>query len=538
MTWDAKAEYRPEVQKCRYRLIRFCNGGGLDIGCGPEKIKPGAIGVDRQGGDVNRDLSQGLAIFRDRCMDFVFSSHCLEDFYDTKGILADWWRVIRVGGNLVLYLPHKDHYPNIGQPGANPDHKHDFLPEDIIRAMDDIGASYEVLFQGIHSDKDEYSFSLVFKKLASEGMPFIKPTPKPKDDRPKALVIRYGAFGDHIIASSCLPHLKAAGYRVTYNTVPRGLKVLEYNPHIDEFWVQEPDVIPAEELGAYWEEISQGFDRVVNLNQSIEGKFLALPGSDMYNAPEDERRFWAKGNYYRHTCDLAGFPDVPHPRGELHPSELERAACRLFRKKMDGVFTILWALSGSSMHKAYPYFEGVALALLHAYQDMAIVTLGDRMCRLLEFSHPRLLARSDRWDIRMSMLMTEHVDLVVGPETALLNAAGCFDTPKICFLTHSSRQNLTATWANDYSMQSGIGCSPCHKMIYTNHHDCPKMAEDIPFSACAADFPPERVIERIEEVYRAWKDCRGITAGLRPGRIVPGSVGDLAALDRTGRVAL
>ena len=54
----------------------------------------------------------------------------------TQAVLREWWRVIRPGGHLVLYLPHKAHYPNIGQPGANPAHKHDFLPEDIVKAME------------------------------------------------------------------------------------------------------------------------------------------------------------------------------------------------------------------------------------------------------------------------------------------------------------------------------------------------------------------------------------------------------------------
>jgi len=51
---------------------------------------------------------------------------------------------LKVGGYLVLLLPHKNYYPNIGHPNANKDHKHDFLPEDVKKMIDKIG-KYELV---------------------------------------------------------------------------------------------------------------------------------------------------------------------------------------------------------------------------------------------------------------------------------------------------------------------------------------------------------------------------------------------------------
>jgi hypothetical protein len=111
--------------------------------------------------------------------------------------------------------------------------------------------------------------------------------------------------------------------------------------------------------------------------------------------------------------------------------------------------------------------------------------------------------------------LTKFADLVIGPETALLNAAGCFDTPKITLLTHSSRENLCSTWKNDYSLQAGCWCSPCHYLHKYTHiwqnvcqldkYSWGKYGKPIP--ACTAEgFPPKVVFDRIMEVYETRKD--------------------------------
>jgi hypothetical protein len=107
--------------------------------------------------------------------------------------------------------------------------------------------------------------------------------------------------------------------------------------------------------------------------------------------------------------------------------------------------------------------------------------------------------------------MTEYVDLVISPETGVLNASGCFDTPKIGLLTHSNKTNLTKYFKNDYSLQAETECSPCHRMIYLDNFktDCPViMGEDKrPMCcACADGFSVERVLHNMELVYRKWKE--------------------------------
>lgn len=173
MVWRPDAPAGNEARKIAPFIAPYTRGRGLDVGCGNDKAYPHFIGVDNggvfgrgQGESISSDI-RDLSMFASGSMDFVFSSHALEDLEDTVGALTEWWRVIRPGGHLVLYLPHKSFYPNIGQPGGNPHHKHDFLPQDIIAAMKEVG-SWEMLENEERHRDNEYSFFQVFRKLSDD----------------------------------------------------------------------------------------------------------------------------------------------------------------------------------------------------------------------------------------------------------------------------------------------------------------------------------------------------------------------------------
>lgn len=166
MVWREKGSDRSEVEKCRGRLFQYCSGTGLDLGCGGEKIREDAIGVDKIRTEVTDVVSSVRCLYwaDDEVYDYVFSSHCLEDMEDTEGTLREWMRVIKPGGHLVLYMPNKRFYPNIGMPGANCDHVHDFEPADVVRVLRRV-CPYEAVHVECHGEEDEYSFDLVAKKL-------------------------------------------------------------------------------------------------------------------------------------------------------------------------------------------------------------------------------------------------------------------------------------------------------------------------------------------------------------------------------------
>lgn len=148
-----------ETSKIRDRIVKYCSGAGVDIGCSADKILPDAVGVDDDPGpqvDHVLDASRPLP-FLSKTYDYVYSSHCLEDIADTEGTLNEWLRILVPGGFLILYLPHKDLYT-----GTNLDHKHDFVPRDITSILEAKGC--EIVENFVDSGPDRYSFCVVARK--------------------------------------------------------------------------------------------------------------------------------------------------------------------------------------------------------------------------------------------------------------------------------------------------------------------------------------------------------------------------------------
>jgi len=518
--WSPETSKGYEAQKCRHRVISYCNGIGLDLGCGDEKIVPSAIGIDggygeSKGADITLDLSanQSLGIFSDGYFDYVFSSHLLEDFTATEAILEEWWRVIKAGGHLVLYGPDADYYPRVGTSGANPNHKQDLYWQDVWEIVKDFGNA-KLIHSSRHNESNEYSWQIIIQKVncrVKRGFEILKKTitdgriafPRMKKSKKECLIIRYGAFGDAIWATTFLPLLKKEGYYIVYNTTPYSYQVLINNPYIDEFLIQEKNAIPNEDLSDYWKEISKGFEKVINLSQSVESSLLRIEGSKEYKAPHEVRHSECNVNYFDRTLEIAGYKDIKGKNGELYFTELEERLAQDFREKNRDKFLILWSLSGSSFHKVYPWTEYVANEIVKNHSDIRIVTVGDEACRLLEWENPNVLSKSAKFTIRQSMILTKYSDLVIGTETGILNASGCFDTPKIVFLSHSSPENLCKYWENCTPLwNTRCECQPCHRLIYSN--SCPKGERNLA-PKCMENLKPEKVIEAIEKYYRKWK---------------------------------
>lgn len=176
-----------ETSKARARRLRegffekYCVGKGLDIGFGGDLILPDATGWDFEHGDA-----QFLKGVEDCSYDYVYSSHTLEHVYDVKTTLNNWWRVLKPGGFLILYIPHRDLYEKKKQLPSifNPTHQRFFLinendPPDtvgIVPFLNDTLKNFELIYakecsEGhtvkdplLHSD-GEYSIEVVIKKI-------------------------------------------------------------------------------------------------------------------------------------------------------------------------------------------------------------------------------------------------------------------------------------------------------------------------------------------------------------------------------------
>ena len=503
--WCADAPQGNESAKVRWDIVQFTRGSGLDLGCGPEKAFPHFVGIDNlkdvelfgieMRPDVVLESCERLDTYADASQDFVFSSHLLEHIEDYAAALAEWWRVIRPGGYLVLYLPHKDLYPNIGQPGANVDHKHDFEQNDITQVMRSLGG-WSLVVNELRADGDEYSFLQVYRKRADANQlsTYLAGT------RPKktACVVRYGGFGDMLQAACVFPELKRQGYHVTVMTTPRGKSVIENDPHVDAWFIQDDNQIPNQWLLDFWSHHATRFDRFINLSESVEGTLLAIPGRANHFWPQEVRHKRLNVNYQEFTAEIAGVPFIPE--GKFYPTdeELYRVTAMLEAKASP---IVVFALSGSSQHKFYPWQDVVIARLLTEYPDVRVYMTGDEACQLLEIgweAEPRVICLSGKQTIRETLTLAQLADVVIGPETGVLNSVAYnANVAKVVLLSHSSQENLTKHWVNTAALEPiDAPCYPCHRLHYGMKH-CHEHKET-GAALCQLSIAPDRVFEAVE----------------------------------------
>ncbi len=159
---------------------RYCSGAGLDVGYGGDLLCDNCQGWDVEHGDA-----QYLSGTEDGKFDFVYSSHTLEHMDDPGIAIQNWWRVVKPGGYLILYIPHRDLYEKkTTLPSRwNDDHKHFFLLEKdeepctigliplLYRTISDFEIVYSQICDEGHSirtpeihSNGEYSIEMVIKK--------------------------------------------------------------------------------------------------------------------------------------------------------------------------------------------------------------------------------------------------------------------------------------------------------------------------------------------------------------------------------------
>jgi len=478
-----------EARKVVWELIPYTRGKVLDIG-EHYKTLPNFIGI---GTDIKMDWRK-LDIFKDGSCDAVFSSFLINLIYPSEllPILKEWWRVIKRGGYLILYLPN----------GKDADDKWEVSKGSVLEVMGGIDGWDLVDFQCRTSDGENGLFFVFQKTERGHEESHQKPLPEKK-----AAVVRYGAQGDMIQASSIFPGLKEQGYHLTlYCQSGLGYEVVKHDPHVDRFVVQDRDLVPPQFLQEYWDYTRKKYDKWVNLSGSVEGMLLAGPESPSWHWPNELRAKMMDRNYIEFTHEIAGVPPPYRPMFYATPKEKEKAK---LQARQWGRKSVLWSLAGSSGHKVWPFVDVVIRRILDAYPDVHVVLVGDETCQILEVGweeEKRVHRRSGVWSIRESMAFAEVADLIIGTETGLLNAAGFLDTPKVINLSHSSEEMLTKHWKNVIPIRQEMeGCpkQPCRQLHGGGGTDawldCPKH-EGEGVALCQYFISPEQVWQAVVSV--------------------------------------
>ncbi len=193
-------------------VARYLSGANiLDIGYRgylheAVPIVPQAIGIDLQyPGYDGKTLP-----FADNTQDAVYSSHCLEHIDDYVGALREWHRVLRIGGFMIVSVPHQFLYEKkFARPSRwNADHKRFYTPSSLMEEVEealapnsyrlrhlidnDVGFTYN-LPPEVHSGGC-YEIEMVLEKIAGPSWNII-PDFADVDIGPNADLIQWVGFG-------------------------------------------------------------------------------------------------------------------------------------------------------------------------------------------------------------------------------------------------------------------------------------------------------------------------------------------------------
>lgn len=468
------------ADEVRYQIVQHTRGRGVELARGPKKWFPHFIAMRERtdktmpptvAPDYACDTFEaGLRDYESESLDFVV---CRGDVSVTDELMSEVRRVLKPGGRFVRHVD--------GGPPA---------------------------------------------MLALEGDQMVE---RPIYERPpgkSACVVRYGAIGDTIQATSVLAELKAQGYHVTWMCEPGGELLLKHDPRIDAFLVQDKNQVPNPELPQYWREQKKRFDKWINLCESVEGTLITLPGRASHAFPHALRHELCNHNYLEISAKIAELPLRPEHR--FYPSETEEKFARDFidriaKQENKGFvigqrwirpYVILWALSGSSVHKTWPHMDAIVARIMLKIPHAHVIFTGDPACQILETgweNEPRVHRTSGELEIRDALALAQKCDMVIGPETGVLNAVAFESMPKLCFLSHSSVENLTKHWVNTTSLFTRVTpCYPCHQLHYTFEH-CQEHVES-GTAMCQYSIEPDTVWAALLEAYERRETVNRILA--------------------------
>lgn len=163
---------------------RFLSGEAiLDIGfagheANGQPIVPHAIGIDKDYPGYD-----GIRLpFSNETQDAVYSSHCFEHIEDYAGALREWHRVLKVGGYMIIVVPHQHLFEKRMEPPSawNLDHKRFYTPATLlaeveaslppnsfrVRHLCDNDAGYDYAVAPLDPATGCFEIELVLEKIA------------------------------------------------------------------------------------------------------------------------------------------------------------------------------------------------------------------------------------------------------------------------------------------------------------------------------------------------------------------------------------
>lgn len=170
-----------ETAKYRFLTTPWCQGAGVDIASQGDAVVPWAMSFDLPEPEFSR-YSSGqpakgpihLRGYADRLpfdsgsLDFVYSSHLLEDFLNPLPELSEWTRCVKIGGNIIILVPDKELWNAAiarGQP-PNCAHQHEYHVGELTSIFAAFFGHFEVICDRLTAiSPEDYTIMFVAKRI-------------------------------------------------------------------------------------------------------------------------------------------------------------------------------------------------------------------------------------------------------------------------------------------------------------------------------------------------------------------------------------
>jgi ADP-heptose:LPS heptosyltransferase len=304
-------------------------------------------------------------------------------------------------------------------------------------------------------------------------------------------MVRIGAKGDAIWASSPARLLKEQGFHVAVYVASTGEEVLRHDPNIDRLVLLPDNCLADEELQAYWLHEAGKHDRWVNLVGSVEQRLLYHPSSNEFFLPQALRHRFGNSNYLEMVHDYAGVPHEFHQ--QFYATAAEQQAVRGLRDMLPAGPLVVVNACGSGPAKTWPHLQ--AFLRLMAEREITTVVLGDLRDLVLEEVSQHTAIVGNEWPVRIALAFCQLADVVVGTESMILNSVASLPVAKVAMLSHSSNENLTKHWVNATALEASVACHPCHR-IHATLSFCGK-DKTTGHAACMATYGAELVADLV-----------------------------------------
>jgi SAM-dependent methyltransferase len=153
-------KFGSETERYRYATVPYLAGVGVDIASQGVAVVPWAVSYDLPHKEFTfysngnppkgplqlRGFAEKLP-FEDKSLDFVYSSHYIEDVLDWTPVIKEWDRVLKIGGYMVVLLPDKTLWKaalDRGQP-PNCEHRHESYPGELTQFFKNFFGHYEII---------------------------------------------------------------------------------------------------------------------------------------------------------------------------------------------------------------------------------------------------------------------------------------------------------------------------------------------------------------------------------------------------------